>query len=33
MTKVTVDIDLSKPLNEVFAFITNFENNPYGKGA
>jgi len=28
MSKTVVDIDIMRPVDEVFAFITNFENNP-----
>ena len=28
MTKTVVDIDIMQPSDEVFAYITNFENNP-----
>lgn len=28
MTKTVIDIDIMKPSDDVFAYITNFENNP-----
>lgn len=32
MTKTVIDIDIMKPPEEVFAYITNFENNPKWQG-
>lgn len=28
MSKTTINIDIMRPIDEVFTFITNFENNP-----